>query len=114
MKLGAKIRVKEFNFTNIHGGTGMSRPFGKPFGDNEYFLEPIDVIITKIWDDYETGIRGWAEPNPKNKKLMKYLEKNCKQGYNKIIPVPGKSYVTSKWVNEPEKFVLYWSEFDVI
>lgn len=107
MNLGDKIKIKEFCYTSKGGGTGMSRPFSTKFEGEEYFEEPVEVIVIKNWSDYETGVRGWALPDKKNKKLMKFLERNCKQGE----PVPGD---INGWVDQPGEFVLYWSEHDIL
>ena len=109
MNLGNKITVKSFAFTNKFGGTGMSAPFMERFRneDEEYFEEPIEVIVIKNWHDYETGVRGWAMPNQKNKKLMEFLERNCKEGE----PIPGE---INGWTAVPGQFIIYWSEHDII
>lgn len=44
------VVVKQFNFTNIHGGTGISEG------------QKMKCKITKAWYDYECGWRYWAEP----------------------------------------------------
>ena len=108
MKVGSKISVTEFAFTNIHGGTGMSN-----WGHDEKFEGIANLIVTKVWDDYETGIKGWGEVNPKEKKLIEYLKRNCKQGYNKEID-NGKSYTEMVWVDVPGRFVVYWSQWNIV
>ena len=113
MRIGAKIRISEFNYTNKAGGTGQSHPFGHRFDDYEYFEKNIDVIITKIWDDYETGIKGWGKPDPKNKELMEYLERNCKEGHHVFFD-SGKGYLESEWVDQEGEFVIFWSQWDII
>jgi hypothetical protein len=107
MNLGEKITISEFAYTNKHGGTGISKPFSKRFEGVEYFEEHIEVIVIKNWSDYETGVRGWALPNQKNKRLIKFLQRNCKEGE----PVPGDLY---GWVDQPGEFVIFWSEHDII
>jgi len=109
MNVGEKIAVKEFNYTNLSGGTGSSDPLF--FGEG--FPKTAEIIITKIWDDYETGIRGWGAADPDDKELVTYLKKNCKQGHNRIFDT-GKGYNDSEWVDQEGEFIMYWSEWDII
>lgn len=114
MKEGQKISVSEFNFTNLSGGTGDSKPFSHNSRfQKEYFEEDVDIIITKVWNDYETGRRGWAIPDTGNKELMDFLKRNCKQGHNRIFDT-GLGYADSEWVDQKGEFILYWSEFDIV
>lgn len=110
--IGQKIQVKEFNFTNLSGGTGSSDAWNR--GEDERFNGVANLIITKVWNDYETGIKGWAMPDPKDKKLIEFLKRNCKQGYVKISEVPGQSYIDSEWIEEEGTFVVYWSQWYVV
>jgi hypothetical protein len=107
MNVGSKITISEFAYTNKSGGTGISKPFSKRFEGNEYFEEPVEVMVIKKWDDYETGVRGWALPDQKNKKLMEFLKRNCKEGEPVSDDIDG-------WNHQSGEFVLYWSEFDII
>lgn len=85
-EVGDTIKLKEFCYDNKAGGTAMSN-----WNHDEKYLDPIKVVVTKEWDDYECGQRGWATPDIKDKKLIAYLERNAKR-----------------------PFVIYWSEFDII
>jgi len=109
MKKGDKIKVKQFYYTNLSGGTGDSQPIF--YG--EKFEKPTTLIISKLWDDYETGIRGWAIVDPKDKLLVEYIERNCKPGHNRIYD-SGKGYNEKEWIDNSGEFVVYWSEFDII
>jgi len=83
-EVGDIITLKEFSFNNKAGGTGMSN-----WKYNEKYTKPVRVKVTKEWEDYECGQRGWGVPE-NDKGLSAYLEKNA---LAKII---------------------YWSEFDII
>lgn len=71
-KVGDIIQVSEFSFINKHGGTGLSN-----WDHNERFKGMARLKVTKVWYDYETGFRGWAEPV--NEELKEYLKNNAKQ-----------------------------------
>lgn len=89
-EVGDLIVLKEFAFTNKYGGgTGMSKKFGTTAWNPEY-LKPVTVKVTKEWEDYECGQRGWATPLSSDKKLLAYLKENAKST------------------------TIYWSEFDII
>jgi len=83
---GDLITLKTFAFTNKSGGTGMSTWKH----DDRYFTKKVTVKVTKEWEDYECGQRGWAVPLPDDKELNEILNRYAK----------GKT--------------LYWSEFDIM
>ena len=92
-EVGDTITLKKFCYDNKAGGTAMSN-----WKYDEKYSDPIIVTVTKEWNDYECGQRGWAIPiihSLHNKKLMEYLERNCKKQSNQY-------------------FRIYWSEFDII
>ena len=84
-KIGEIISVKSFAFDNKEGGTGLSN-----WRFNERFEGVARVKVTKIWHDYETGYRGWAEPDPKDTDLVSYLKRNAKRQ------------------------IVYWSQWDAV
>ena len=75
---------------------------------DEKFKSTADVIITKIWEDYECGTRGWAKPDPSNKDLIKYLKRNAKLGSPDAT-----SNDVHAWLDTNE-YVIFWSEFDIL
>jgi hypothetical protein len=83
-EVGDTIVLKSFCFSNIGGGTGLSN-----WDHDERFVGKATAIVTKEWEDYECGQRGWAKPDPSDKKLIEYLKRNA------------------------GKQILYWSEFDI-
>jgi hypothetical protein len=89
-EVGDTIILKEFAFDNKGGGTAMSN-----WDHNEKYTDQIEAVVTKEWTDYECGQRGWAIPNPRDRELMEYLERNSKRDSKKV-------------------FRLYWSEFDIV
>jgi hypothetical protein len=84
-EVGDTIVLKSFCFSNKAGGTGMSDSKW-----DEIFVGNAQAIVTKEWEDYECGQRGWATPHPSDKNLIEYLKRNA------------------------GKQVIYWSEFDII
>ena len=101
-EVGDIIELKEFNYTNKNGGTGISN-----WNHNEKHLKPISVRITKEWEDYECGQRGWAELwDPDDYDLIAYLDRNARTGH----PSGGTGL---KWIDRPD-FVIFWSEFNII
>ena len=89
-EVGDTITLKKFAFDNKGGGTGMS-----DWSHDEKYSDVVQAKVTKEWNDYECGQRGWAIPDPKDKKLMEYLARNSKPD--------AKGY-----------FRIYWSEFDIL
>ena len=118
MNAGSKITIKHFAYTNKHGGTNTSAPLWERFRreDEEYFEEPIEVMVTKSWYDYETGTRGWALPKQSNKKLMNFLRRNCKEGHNHLVYDENGlvDLEKSQWIKTPGEFVIFWSEHDIV
>jgi len=84
-EVGDTIVLKEFAFYNKGGGTGLSN-----WDHDERFVGEATAIITKEWEDYECGQRGWAIAHPSDKNLADYLKRNA------------------------GKKIIYWSEFDII
>ena len=84
-EVGDLIVLKEFAFSGPRGGTGMSN-----WDHDERFVGNAHAVVTKEWEDYECGQRGWATPHPSDKNLIEYLNRNA------------------------GKQVIYWSEFDII
>jgi hypothetical protein len=74
---GQTVKVSAFAFTNPHGGTGNSKPFGEfdPEIHDPIFKGIATVRVTKEWEDYECGQRGWAKPISANVKA--YMKKNA-------------------------------------
>ena len=56
LEVGSIVEVNFFCFTNKFGGTGLSDD------PSHKFKGKAKLRITKVWDDYETGIKGWGEP----------------------------------------------------
>ncbi|MFA5398335.1 MAG: hypothetical protein WC346_20145 [Methanogenium sp.] len=76
---GSIVTVAAFAFDNKAGGTGMSNWQYDP-----KFKGTAKVLITKEWDDYETGQHGIGTPIQQDKKLIKYLYDNAKN-YNVYV-----------------------------
>ena len=100
-EVGDVIGLTSFCYTNIHGGTGLSN-----WEHDEKYPFAIQVKVTKEWEDYECGQRGWGEPDPNDTKLLEYLQRNAKQGYHNVFD-------SSLWIDSPNEFVIYWSEFNI-
>ena len=67
---------------------------------------PANFKIIKNWEDYETGQRGWAVPDPKDEELLAYLERNARKGKpNHKIKDP------DRWINSKE-FTIFWRILD--
>lgn len=64
------IVVKKFSFTNSAGGTGMS-----DWKWDEKFEGVAEIKVTKVWEDYEIGRRGWGEAVSQD--LKDYLDRNA-------------------------------------
>jgi hypothetical protein len=71
--VGQVVYVKEFAFVNKSGGTGMSQGF-EEFGDPT-FRGNARVRVTKEWEDYECGQRGWAVAMGED--VKQYLKDNA-------------------------------------
>ena len=82
-EVGDTISFSEFAFDNKSGGTGMSH-----WEYDEKFNGIAFGIVTRAWDDYETGRRFWVKPLSKN--LIDYIKRNA------------------------SKEIVYVSEFDTI
>jgi hypothetical protein len=107
-KVGDTITVAEFGFINKHGGTGKS-----DWDYNEKFFGPAELKITKVWYDYETGVRGWAEPI--NSELQVYLKRNAKQEDKVSTPElwDEETYSFKKEELRIPANTVFWSEHDV-
>jgi hypothetical protein len=102
--IGTKIVLKEFCFLGINGGTGMSN-----WQYDEKYEKPANFVVTKVWDDYECGVRGWCEPEETDADLIAYLERNAFKGS------PENDTFTVGNIKFPEgKFTCFFSEFDLI
>lgn len=107
MKVGDTIEVKQFCFTNPYGGTGMS---DSQF--DEKFTGKAVLKITQLWDDYECGIRGWADPV--NQELKDYLKRNAKQTLDiSKFPIVEDGKMVYSETHIPANTV-FWSEFDIV
>lgn len=108
IKVGDIIKLNKFCFVNKAGGTGLS-----DWQWNEQFSGVAEVKVTKMWYDYETGWKGWAEPI--NSELKEYLQRNAKQEEDV------KQH--DLWDEDEYKFkpetiripanTIFWSQFDV-
>lgn len=108
-KVGDIITAAEFSFVNKHGGTGLS-----DWDHDEKFFGGAELKITKVWFDYETGVRGWAEPI--NSELKEYLKRNAKQE-DKVSN--HELWDEESYSFKPETITIpantvFWSEHDVV
>jgi hypothetical protein len=69
-EVGDTISFSEFAFTNKSGGTGLSN-----WNWNEKFTGDASGIVTKAWDDDETGWRYHCIPTSSD--LVAYLKRNA-------------------------------------
>jgi hypothetical protein len=74
--VGQTVTAKEFYFINSAGGTGGSNWQW----DDKYSGAPAELIINRIWFDYETGVRMVANPAPDQPELIAYLDRNAFKG----------------------------------
>lgn len=100
-QIGNIATSTKFAFINKHGGTGLS----DWEHDEKYSGPDVRFAITKIWYDYECGIRMHGQPIPRQSKLEAYLDrvafKGDYAGEDLRDLVPGDHYK------------LYISEFDL-
>lgn len=102
-EVGDTIILKEFCYTNKFGGTGMS-----DCNWDEKYTDTIKVKVIREWYDEETGQRGWGIPDPEDKNLLEYLERNACKGIDiSLIPilVP---------FNSRDEYIIFWSEWDIV
>ena len=100
--VGDVIELKAFSYSNKEGGTGMS-----DWDHDEKFLKPIKVKVTKEWEDYECGQRGWAQLwDEDDHELIAYLSRNARTGH----PSHGTGLT---WIDGND-YVIFWSEFAII
>jgi len=102
IKIGDTIVLNRFAFTNKGEGTGLS-----DCDWNEKYTKPITVNVIKSWDDYECGIRGWAEVISNDKEIKDYLKRNVKEGHYDDT-------TDFNWVFVKGQYIIYWSEFDIL
>lgn len=100
-QIGAIATCTKFAFINKYGGTGLS-----DWSHDEKYIGPaVTFEITKIWYDYECGIRMHGKPLGGQKELEAYLDRMAFKGdyLNDDLHtlVPGDSYK------------IYVSQFDL-
>lgn len=104
---GMSIELSEFSYENKDGGTGWTKS-----GYCEPYDKPAYAIVTKTWYDYETGVRGWAKPDPRDTDLIAYLERNAFKGTVKIDINEETGDVDIQQI-PGDDYVIFWSQFDV-
>jgi hypothetical protein len=70
--------VKAFGFINTAGGTGLS-----DWAHNPRFSGTAQVAITRVWEDYETGLRFAGKSVDKS--LDVYLNENAKPDDRRVF-----------------------------
>lgn len=75
---GDTITIENFSFSNLAGGTGMSKQLN--------LKAPIEVVVIREWNDYECGQRGWAivkdimySKPPEASSLFEVFAANCQR-----------------------------------
>lgn len=68
-EVGDTVSFTCFAFENKAGGTGMSN-----WLYDEIFRGHATGLITRAWEDYETGWRFWCKPTSKD--LVDYVNRN--------------------------------------